>query len=377
MLNNVMGIINLMGDNTEISDLTYNRNVAAIPFAGRYRLIDFTLSNMVNAGIYNIGIFIDEKYKSLQDHIGTGRYWDLDRKRQGLRLYQPYGSVASSYKQPTDLDNFKNNIEYFERATQEYIILTAGRMITNMDFNKLYDFHIESDADITLVCKSVSPSDFNKRHLGLFQAELDENKNVLSIGTTVGAVNNPTLFLEMSIMKRTTFYEILKESFEKGNVDSMREALMSKIGKLKINAYMNHDAVRCINSIENYFNTSMDMLDPKNFDDFFYGEGGRIYTKVKDEPSTFYSPDSNVKNSLIANGCFIEGEVENSILFRGVKVGKGAVIKNSVVMQDSQIHENTQISYCVLDKNVEIMKNKTLSGDKSMIVTVKKNKVVD
>lgn len=377
MLSNVMGIMNLVEAEDDIFDLTRNRSIASIPFGGRYRIVDFTLSNMVNAGIYNIGIFISHKYKSLQDHIGTGTHWDLDRKNGGLTLFQPYGSVMLDRPNLGDVSNFKNNLAFLEKSKQEYVLLLRSYMITSIDFEKVYEEHIKSGADVTLVCKSIDSEELGEKFLNLDQVEISNTGTIISKGTNLGHHEKSNISLEMYLMKKSIFYDIVVEAYEKGSNNTIKAALFSKQGKsLKFHAYMHDKEVRCVNSIQNYYNTSMDLLKPDYYSSLFDGEGGKVYTKTKDEPSTLYDASSNVTNSVIANGCIIEGTVENSILFRGVKVKKGAVVKDSIIMQGSVINENSKLECCILDKEVTINKNKTLVGDKSRVFSITKGSTI-
>lgn len=376
MLSNVMGIMNLVEAEDDIFDLTRNRSIASIPFGGRYRIVDFTLSNMVNAGIYNIGIFISHKYKSLQDHIGTGTHWDLDRKNGGLTLFQPYGSVMSDRPNLGDVSNFKNNLAFLEKSKQEYVLLSRSYMITSIDFEKVYEEHIKSGADVTLVCKNIDCEELREKFLNLDQVEISETGVITSKGTNLGHHEKSNISLEMYLMKKSLFYDIVVEAYEKGSNNTIKEALFSKHGLLKFHAYIHDKEVRCVNSLQNYYNTSMDLLNPNYYSSIFDGEGGKVYTKTKDEPSTLYDAGSNVRNSVIANGCIIEGTVENSILFRGVTVKKGAVVKDSIIMQGSTVNENSTLECCILDKEVTINKNKRLVGDKSRVFTITKGSTI-
>lgn len=377
MTKNVLGIINLMENDSNITELTTNRTIAAIPFAGRYRIIDFVLSNMVNSGIQDIGIFTTHKYKSVQDHVGIGRYWDLDRKIGGLRLFQP-GSISSERKRGGEIENFQNNIGFIEYAQHEYVLISRSFMVTSIDYNKVYDHHVKSKADITMICKAVSPKEFDKSFVGRDQVEVGEDGFVKSIGTNVGVIEEKAnIALDMYIMKKSLFHDIIVDAYQKGYPDTIKEAILGRLGTNTFDICLHTKEVRCINTVNNYYNASMDLLKTKYFEGLFRGEGGNIYTKVKDEPSTYYGAKSDVSNSLIANGCIIEGVVENCIIFRGVEIKKGAEVRNSILMQDTIIEENSKLNYCIADKNVRVNKNKTLMGDKSLLFTLKKNTVIE
>lgn len=368
-----MGIINLSENEEKIKELTYNRPIAALPMAGRYRIIDFVLSNMVNAGVENISIFTQGKSRSLMDHLRTGKEWDLDRKIDGLFILNPQMSTTDMFTSLGDLENFKNHMVYLKRSRQNYVILTRSYMICNIDYTEVYNYHKETKADITIVYKKVDDND--ERFIGCDTLYLNDNGRVKSIGRKVGTNRNNCISMEMYIMRKELLIDIIFNSIANGNNKYLKQAIISNIDKLHVNSYQYNGYLSCINSIKNYYKTNMELLDIDIYEKLFY-KNGLIYTRVKDEPPTKYTETAEVSNSLIANGCIIEGVVENSIIFRGVKIGKDAVIRNSIIMQKSVVDEGVKLNNVILDKNVIITKNKTLMGDAVSPVVVKKNEII-
>ncbi|MCK8061437.1 MULTISPECIES: glucose-1-phosphate adenylyltransferase subunit GlgD [unclassified Fusibacter] len=375
MSKDVMGIINLSENEEKIKDLTLNRPIAALPFAGRYRVIDFTLSNMVNSDIQKVAIFTKHKFRSLQDHLGPGKYWNLDRKRDGLYMLHPMVDYSTMVRKYGDLENFKNNLGFIAHAKQEYVLISRSYMIMNIDYSPAIEYHKESGADLTIICKHISNGQNMSQYIGLDLLDVDENLNVNSIGLNFGSKEEYCLSMESYIMKRDLLVEIITEAYQSGNISFLKEAVFSYMDKLKVNAFPYSGPSMCMNTISNYYKSTLDLLDRRNFSQLFDGPG-RIYTKIKDEPSAFYSPTSSVTNSIVANGCIIEGTVENSVIFRGVHIKKGAIVRNSIIMQDAKIGETAHLNYVIADKNVTIGNKKILMGDGGIPFVIKKSQVI-
>ncbi|MTI66442.1 MAG: glucose-1-phosphate adenylyltransferase subunit GlgD [Firmicutes bacterium] len=365
-----MGIINLGENESKIKEITYNRPIASVPIGGRYRVIDFTLSNMVNAGIQNVAIFTQGKNRSLMGHLGSAKPWDLNRKYEGLFVINPVLEPEDTIIRKGDIESFKNNIDYIQGSKQEYVLLTKSYMLYNMDFKKAFNYHIDSSSDITLIYKRVDNKD--NRFIGCDNLTTDKFNNLKSIGYNMGNDEFSNISLETYILRKDLLIDIIKDTVSKGDSKYLKQAIYNRMDKLKVDTFPFNGYLACINSIENYYNTSMDLLDEKKYKDLFY-ENGLIYTKIKDEPSTKYSSSSNISNSLVANGCIIEGRVENSIIARGVTVKKGAVIKNSILMQKSLVSENAYLENIILDKKVIVSEGKILSGNHNKPFVIKKN----
>jgi glucose-1-phosphate adenylyltransferase len=334
MPQSMLGIINATQELDTFQNLTAHRTIAALPFAGRYRLIDFMLSNMVNSGITSVAIFTGHGIRSLMDHLGCGKQWDLDRKRDGLFVFTP----DSKFKNE-DFGSFahlEKNITFFLRSRQKYVVITNCNIIGTINFSTILDYHIETEADITEVVH-------NGESLQTFILEKD-----LLLG----------LFEQYKDLGYHSILDVVNERLDKFNVEK----------------YEYKEYIAIIDSLESYYKHSMDMLESAAYKQVFT-RGEPIFTKVKDEPPTRYKIGAKVANSLIANGCKIEGEVENCIISRSVKIGKGSVIRNSIIMQKTQIEENCVLDGVIIDKDVKIESGVKLTGNRETPSVVEKGTV--
>jgi glucose-1-phosphate adenylyltransferase len=365
MLKNYMGILMLNENDDKIKRLTRNRPLASIPFGGRYRIIDFVLSNMVNSGITNIGMFTDGKTRSLMDHIGSGKPWDLDRKINGLFIFQ----LDKNNYYMNEIESLKNNIEYFYKSKEEYVILSSSYMVCNIDYKSAAAYHEASGSDITIIYKHAENCKSNFIDSSILN--LDEDNNVISVGKNIGTDNINNISMEMFIMKKEVLINLTLECIKSGYYSSIKEAIYKKLGNLKVNAYEFKGYLSCINSAEVYYKTSLDLLNLNINNELFFSNG-LIYTKSQDEPPTKYSNSSKVSNSLIANGCIIDGHIENSVIFRRVKIHESAEIKNCIIMQNCEIKAGAKLSNIIIDKNIVIEEGKELKGDMDIPLVVEK-----
>lgn len=372
-MNDVMGIINLSESEENIKELTLNRSLASIHILGRYRIIDFALSNMVNAGITNVAIYNHAKGHSLMMHLGSGKHWGLDRKRDGLFIFYPDQCFEDVNRRTGDLEYFKNHIDYLKNSTQQYVIMSRSYMICNVDYTKMVKFHKQSGADITIAYKKMENS------IGRFMAcdtlEVDANDNVVGIGKNLGKEKFYNVSMETYVLKRDLLIKLIEEAIQKGDARFLKEAIMNRIPNYDVKGWRFNGYLSCINSTSNFFMTNMELLNEEKWYELF-NQNGKICTKVMDAPSTYYSEDSFVSNTIVANGCIIEGTVENSIICRDVHIKKGAIVRNSIVFPNVIINETTNLSYVILDKNVVINSNKMLFGDRQNPFVIKKNMVL-
>ncbi|MFC4801184.1 sugar phosphate nucleotidyltransferase [Neobacillus sp. GCM10023253] len=323
MKRKLLGIIDATTYHEDLDDLLTHRSLAALPYAGRYRIIDFVLSNMVNSGIRSVAIFPKMQYRSLMDHLGSGKNWDLNRKRDGLFFF-PSPVVGSNPKGIGSFDLFAANMDYFYRSTQEYAIISNCYTILNMNFKPMLEWHMHANCDITEIHHQDGRS------------------------------------LEMYLIKTSLLMKLIETRFETG-YSCMKDVVSDIHNDYTVCQYDYDGYAVKIDSIENYYSTSMNLLKPNVWKNLFNNDQP-ILTKVKDEPPAKYLKGSSVKNSMIANGCLISGTVENSIVSRGVKIGKGTVIKNCVIMQKCQIEDNCYLDSVILDKDVRVESGTHLTG---------------
>ncbi len=373
-MRDTMGIIYTGDSNVSLQELTLKRSVAALPFGGRYRIIDFTLSNMINSGIINVGIITQNNYHSLMDHLDKGKQWDLDRKNGGLFILPPYVSSDNKGWYRGDIEAYHNNMSYVYRSPQKYIILSGSSMVCNLTYDEAMEFHKENHADITVIYKeekNATKEELSKHTI----IKTDENNRVIDMEVKPAMPTSDKLCMEMYIIEKRLFEYLIDECESRGLYDFNKDVLIKNLGKLKILGFPYEGYLAKIDSIQSYFKHSLELFNPENFYELFH-HSGLIYTKVKDEVPAKYGINAKAENSLVADGCVINGHVENSILFRGVKIGEGAVVKNSVIMQDAEIQEKVILENVILDKDVIIRKGKHLVGQECYPVVIRKNAVI-
>ena len=369
-MRDAMGII--FADNTEIrlNELTETRSVSALPFGGRYRLIDFILSGMVNSGIINVGVTTQINYSSLMDHLGSGAPWDLNRKQYGLFMLPPYirGGAGNAIS-AGNVDQLYGVLTFLRRSRQEVVVLASGNIVCNMTFNEAIEKHIENEADVTVIYHDCGEYDEQLSRSTVY--EIDKSGRVTGIEHAPRCPKTTLAGMEMFIVDRLRLIRMIEEAYAGGSHDFIRDILLTKLNRLNIYGYEYKGYVGRVDSIKSYYAVSMAMLDEK-IRKAIFGAEQLIYTKVKDQVPTKYGSEASVSDSLIADGCVINGTVENSIIFRGVHIGKGTVIKNSIVMQNSVVEENCDIENVVIDKECTLRPSKRLVGQPSYPVILQK-----
>lgn len=357
-MGNVLGLVFANMHDTTLGDMTKNRTMGSVMFGGRYRLIDFPLSNMVNSGISEVGVITKSNYQSLLDHLGSAREWDLARKKGGLYILPPFGNVESTLYRGR-IEALYGTMSFIKHSRAKYVVLSDCDVVTNIDYKPIVAAHIESGADITAVA-----------HTGVYSSEdiktstvfnVDADKNVTSVLINPDISGTCTTSLNVFVMSMDFLIETVNDAMARGNVSFERNILQEKCRELKIKIYEYDNYFSKLNSPESYFKSNMALLEPENARKLFVPKRS-IYTKVSDNAPVKYDLDSKVSNSLIADGCIIEGEVENSVLFRGVKVGKGAKVKNCILMQGTVVGDNAELNYLITDKNVSICENHILTS---------------
>ena len=357
MAKSTLGIIFSNIQEKNVPELSKPRTMASIPFAGRYRLIDFGLSNMVNAGITAVGIVTKNNYQSLIDHLGSGKDWDLARKGGGIILLPPYSNdMEKPYT--TRLEALMGVSGFLSSRREEYIVIYDCDGVARIDLSDMLRFHEESNADITMAYSE--QKGVESHYFITLDKEQTGRVNQVNITPKLDGKTKVNLYINIMIIKRQYLLDIISSAVQRGQTSFGRDILAKNVGDMRIFGYKFDGYYAAIDSLQGYYKHSMEQLDKKVRDELY---GARdIYTKVGDTPPTKYLEGAVVKNSLIADGCTIEGTVENSILFRGVKVGKGTVITNSVIMQKTVIGSNVKLDCVITDKNVVIRDRRNLSG---------------
>ena len=354
-----------------VPELVAERTMASIPFGGRYRMIDFVLSNMANSGIDNISVIVRKNYQSLMDHLGAGREWDLTRKRGGLNIVPPFAE-RSVKMYSGRVDAMASILSWINAQKEKYVILSDACIAMNFDFNKLIEEHVKSGADVTMVYNRAEIPEGARNDNYTVQIKDGRVTELLSNDYRPGVQN---LAMNIYIIERESLIQLVRDASVRGMVYFERDILARNLNLLNVHAYEYTGYAARISDMKSYFDENMRLLEGDNVEALF-DPANPIYTKIRDDNPSRYLTGSKVKNSLLADGCVIEGVVENSVLFRGCQVKKGAVVKNCVLMQDTVVEANSSVEYVVTDKNVHITADKKLSGTESFPVFVAKNHTV-
>ncbi len=359
--------------NETIDELTRKRTTASIPFGGRYRLIDFALSNLVNAEVVNVGILAQNNYQSLMDHLGSGKDWDLSRKNGGLVIFPPTTNYKSDTLYSSRLAALISIKGFIESQMEELVVLSDCDSVNLIDFNDVFDQHLATNADITILYRRGKCEKDLEQHMNF---TIDKNKRITSAQLKSKPNEITNSCINVFVINRRLLQGLLEEAITQGMESFHRDLIFNNIKSLKIYGYDYDGVYLHINSMENYFKNNMKLLQEETRNQLFGDKNHRIYTKVRDSAPTRYGFSAKVENSFIADGCEIEGTVINSILFRGVKVGRGTVIKNSIIMQDTITGDNVKLNYVITDKNVTIRSRNNLSGCEKIPYYLNKNTMI-
>ena len=352
-----------------LRELTEHRSPASVPFGGRYRVIDFMLSNLVNAGVFDVGVILHGNYQSLLDHLGTGKDWDLSRIHGGLRLLPPFGTV-----QHRDDSTFRGKMDalygvrsYLENIRQDHVVMTDSDLIINIPLQQVYEAHMASGADITCVCTAAPGGAVEESTY----FELDQDGWITD---TIFGIRTPRQYrsLDIFILSKQLLLDVVEECGGHDHYSFRNAVLQNMAGQLKIRAYVWEGYSAQIRSLAEYYERSMELLDPAIRRELF-PKDRPIYTKELNVSSTYVDPDGGCVNSLVADGCTVEGTVENSILFRGVSVAKGAQVKDCILMQNAAVGRDSVLHHIIADKNVKVAERRTLIGHAKYPMAIAKN----
>ena len=369
----LMGII--FANDATMGELTSKRTMASLPFGGRYRQVDFHLSNMTAAGIRDIGIISRHNYQSLMNHIGDGEEWGLELGEGGLEFLTPYAmSTTDRYRGKLENLYFAMDFLTFGGDEDEYVVMADSAILSNMDLTKVVASHIESGKDITVVTKAGIANGTKQLDLAL---KLDKKGEIEDIAVDYVASADYLASMDVFVMNKKWFVEQVNECVARNLYHMDRDVVMGlwQKGKATLNVYQ-FDGVAMFNeSIEEYFHNSLELLDKDVRHDLF-GRNHPVFTKVRDRVPSYYGEECEIENCLVADGCFLEGEAEDSILFRQVTICKGAEVENCVVMNDAVIGEGAELEYVILDKNVTVRPGARLVGTKKNPIIVKRGETV-
>lgn len=369
----VMGLINDTRVEDELGEIVKPRSTGAVPLGGRYRVIDFALSNLTNSGIGNVGILTQSKYRALMDHVQSGQEWDLVSKRDGLFILPPFHAHGPEGHWRGDVDHIQGHMDYIQRSRQDYVIFSNANIICNIRYQEAYAFHREKEADITILYQKDQGSVFHPGRFTLL--DMDERGVVQDLAVRTGQNISPNISLEQMIINKEVLVELIDSCVARGLGDFVKDGLIRNMHRLKVYGYPIEGYVARIDSIPAYYRFNMDLLQREIYEQIF-SQPGFIHTKVKDEPPARYAEGARVRNSMVANGCVVEGTVENSILFRDVTVQKGAHIKDSIIMQHGIIEEGALLQHIIMDKNGHITGGTALKGEEQYPMVIAKGQVI-
>lgn len=369
----VLGIIFSNIHDKEVFEVSRKRTIASTPVGGRYRLIDFNLSNMVNSGIHDVGVVIKNNYQSLIDHVGSGKEWDMARKNGGLTILPPYGGDSTSIYS-TRLQAVKSILGFIESSNSEYVVFSDCFNVCNIDYKEIIEQHIAKEADITCVYRehNVTFDDY----MPIVTFAVDKNQRIRKFDIRRNFFGPALVSTETWVMKRTLLISLVKDAIKNEYRSFNRDILSKNVDKLKIYGYEFKGYFRSIGSMESYYDLNMDLLNMDVRNELFNQPSRSIYTKVRDSAPTKYYNGSKVENSIIADGCTIKGTVINSVLFRGVTIEEGCVVKNSIIMQGTSIDKNIHLEYAILDKNVVVKNETELIGSYGNLVYIRKGETI-
>lgn len=354
-----IGIILAGGNNSRMQELSNKRAIAAMPIGGSYRSIDFALSNMSNSHVQTVAVLTQYSARSLNEHLSSSKWWDFGRKQGGLFVFNPTVTVDNSWWYRGTADAMYQNINFLKKRHEPYVIITSGDCIYKLDYNKVLDYHIEKKADITVVCKDMAPGEDVSRY-GVVR--MNEDSKIVEFEEKPMVSKSNTVSTGIYIVRRRQLIEMLEKSMQEHRFDFVTDILIRYKNLKQIYGYKLENYWSNIASVESYYQTNMDFLKPEIRNYFFHQEP-YIYSKVDDLAPAKYNTGAEVRNSLVASGCIINGTVENSVLFKQVFVGKNCVIKNSIILNDVYIGDNTHIENCIVESRDTICANTYLCGE--------------
>lgn len=369
---NVMGII--FTNDASLGELTDKRTMASLPFGGRYRQVDFALSNLSCAGVRHVGIISRHNYQSLMNHIGDGEEWGLELEEGGLEFLTPFAqSMTHTYR--GKLESLNTAMDFLEYgAEDELVVMIDSAVLSNLDLTDILTKHVESGKDVTVVTKAGVAN--GKKVLDLAM-KLDENGEVADMVVDYAAPEDYLASMDVFVLSKKWLIQQVQEMIARDKFHMDRDLVLGgwQRGKVSVNIYQFQGVALFNESVEEYFYNSMALIDKDTRHDVFHGNHP-IYTKVRFRVPTYYGESCEVENCLIADGCMLEGEVEDSVLFRQVSVGRDAEVEHCVIMNDAVIGEGAELKYAILDKNVTVTPGAKLIGTKKSPVIVKRGETV-
>ena len=365
-----VGIVLAGGNSNRLAELSNKRAVAAVPIAGGYRSIDFALSNMSNSHVQKVAVLPQYNARSLNEHLNSAKWWDFGRKQGGLFVFTPTITAENGNWYRGTADAIAQNLSFLKSSHEPYVIIASGDGVYKMDYNKMLEYHVAKRADITVATKTL-PATEDATRFGVIRTDADERIVEFEEKPIVTDSNKVSAGIYM--IRRRLLIELIEKAMEDEQHDFVKDILIRYKNWKRIYAYELEGYWSNISTVESYYKTNMDFLQ-KDTRDYFFKQYPDVYSKIDDLPPAKYNVGSNVKNSLVSSGCIINGNVENSVLFKEVYIGNNVTIKNSIILNDAYIGDNTYIENCIVESRDTIRSNMTYIGDADNIrIVVEKN----
>ncbi len=362
-----VGIILAGGNNTRMRELSYKRASAAMPIAGSYRSIDFSLSSMSNSHIQKVAVLTQYNSRSLNEHLNSSKWWDFGRKQGGLFVFPPTITKENHFWYRGTADAIFQNIEWLRRCHEPYVVITSGDGIYKIDFNKILEYHIAKRADVTVVCTKCPDEDVSR--FGV--VKMDDEDRIIEFEEKPLMKHSDMISTGIYVLRRRQLIEMIEQCAQEDRYDFVKDILIRYRDIRRIYGYRLETYWNSASTAEAYYNINLDFLRPE-IRSYFFEEYPGIYSKVDDCPPAKYNPGAVVKDSLVSSGCIIDGTVEHSVLFKNVRVGKNCIIKNSIILNDVFIGDNTCIENCVLESRDIIAPDSTHRGEDEVKIVIEK-----
>lgn len=352
-----------------MKELSQKRAVCAMPIAGSYRSIDFTLSNMSNSHIQKVAVFTQYNAGSLNEHLSSSKWWDFGRKQGGLYVFTPSITAENSFWYRGTSDAIAQNLSFLKNSHEPYVVIANGDCVYKLDYNKVLEYHIAKKADITVVCKDM-PSGVSVDRYGVLK--MNEENRIEEFEEKPVAAKSNTISCGIYVVRRRQLIEMIEKCAEEERHDFVKDILIRYKNMKRICGYKLQDYWRNVATVEDYYNTNMDFLNPE-IRNYFFRQYPDIYSKVDDLPPAKYNVGAQIKNSLISSGSIVNGVVEDSVIFKNTYIGNNCVIKNSIILNDVYIGDNTRIENCIVESRDTIRANSYHAGTDGIKVVVERS----
>ena len=363
-----IGIILAGGNNHRMKELNQNRAISAMPIAGSYRSIDFSLSNMSNSHIQKVAVFTQYNARSLNEHLSSSKWWDFGRKQGGLFVFTPAMTADNSNWYRGTADAIYQNLSFLKDSHEPYVVIASGDCVYKLDYNKVLEYHVEKKADITVVCKDMDPT-LSVDRFGTIK--MNEESRIEEFEEKPLVSKSSTVSCGIYVIRRRLLIEMIERCAEEDRYDLVRDILIRYKDMKRLYGYKIKSYWRNIASVDDYFNTNMDFLKPE-IRDYFFNQYPDIYSKVDDLPPAKYNSGARIKNSLISSGCIVNGTVEDSVLFKKAYIGNNCYIKNCIILNYVYIGDNTHIENCIVESKGTIRANSYYKGENEIQIVVER-----